>query len=443
MRRLLRYLLWMFAGCALLVAAAVIFFVATLYTPGPPQRGYLVLTGATVLVGEELERRTGAAIVVRDGKIADVLDVAEMEIPPAATVIDLNGLTVMPGLIDLHVHLASPELEVDERFGPAKMARWILEHARFFPTKRRAFLAHGITTIRSLGDDLGFVMEMRKLLRTGELEGPRLYAAGPMFTTDQGHPIVTIGVDATSDAVRLPSTPDEARQAVAALADGDDRVDLIKVIQERGGSQYSLEPIAPDVLDAIVDEAHRRGLTVVAHWGTQEDLTDVLDAGVDGLQHLEARGVQEGLPTGMLRLMIDRGVSLAPTLTVMEAATLRSERPLPRDALQRSMSTLGVLHGAGVRVVAASDAGMPGVRPGAGLHREIELFTQSGLSSRAALRAATSEAAKELGTDRIGAIMRGRIADLVVLKGDPLRRIENIRNVIMVLREGRIVVDRR
>ena len=86
---------------------------------------------------------------------------------------------------------------------------------------------------------------------------------------------------------------------------------------------------------------------------------------------------------------------------------------------------------------------MPGVRAGAGLHRELQLFTQSGLSPRTALRAATSEAAKDLRTERIGAIAPGRIADLLVLKGDPLRRIEDIRNVIMVFREGRIVVDRR
>jgi imidazolonepropionase-like amidohydrolase len=443
MRRFLHYVLCALAGFAVLAVAGTIYFVTTLYTPGPPQRGYLVLAGANVLVGEELERRTGAVVVVRDGSIVHVGDSAEIEIPSEATVLDLSGHTLMPGLIDLHVHLGSPELDADDRMGLAKMPRLILDYAQFFPAKRRAFLAHGITTVRSLGDDYGWVMEMRKMLRAGELEGPQLYAAGPMFTTARGHPVATIGVDPASDAVRVPSTPDEARLAVAALAVGEYRVDLIKVIQERGGPKLPLEPIAPNVLNAIVDEAHRQELTVVAHWGTLEDLRDVLRAGVDGLQHLESRGIRDEWPEEILRLMIDRDVSLAPTLAALEAATLRSRSPLPHNALQRSMSHFRILHDAGGRVVAASDAGMPGVRAGAGLHRELQLFTQSGLSPRTALRAATSEAAKDLGTERIGAIAPGRTADLVVLKGDPLRRIEDTRNVIMVFREGRIVVDRR
>jgi imidazolonepropionase-like amidohydrolase len=172
MRRFLHYVLCALAGFAVLAVAGTIYFVTTLYTPGPPQRGYLVLAGANVLVGEELERRTGAVVVVRDGSIVHVGDSAEIEIPSEATVLDLSGHTLMPGLIDLHVHLGSPELDADDRMGLAKMPRLILDYAQFFPAKRRAFLAHGITTVRSLGDDYGWVMEMRKMLRAGELEGP-------------------------------------------------------------------------------------------------------------------------------------------------------------------------------------------------------------------------------------------------------------------------------
>lgn len=442
-RRFLHYTLYALASLAVLALAATTYFIATLYTPGPPQRGHLVLKGATVLVDEELEPRNGAAVVVKDGMILDVRIPEEIEIPSTATVLDLSGYTLMPGLIDLHVHLGPPELDVDEAVAPGGWPRLILDYVQFFPGKRRAFLSHGITTIRSLGDDYGWVMKMREKLRAAELEGPRLYAAGPMFTTARGHPVLTLGVDPASDAIRLPVTPEEARQAIAALAAGEDRVDLIKVIQDRGLPRFPLEPIAPNVLNALVREAHRRKLPVVAHWGTLEDLRDVLGAGADGLQHLEARGVQEALPEEISWLMGGHDVSLAPTLAALEAATLRSRSPLPRDTFQQLVSRVGVLHNAGVRVVAGSDSGLPGVRAGAGLHRELQLFTQSGLSPRAALRAATSDAAKELRTARIGAIAPGRVADLIVLDGNPLRRIEDIRNVIMVFREGRIVFDRR
>lgn len=443
MKRFFRYTLYALGGVTALTGLGVVYYVMTLYIPGPPQQGYLVLTGATVLAGEGLEPRPGAVVVVRDGLIVDVGDASEIEIPPGATILDLSGLTLMPGLIDLHVHLASPDLDIGEDMGPTRMPRLFLDYMQFFPAKRRAFLAHGVTTVRSLGDDYGWVMEMRRMLREGELEGPRLYAAGPIFTTRQGHPIATIGVDPDSDAVRTPSTPDEARQAVAELAGGDVRIDLVKVIQERGRPESPLGPIPPDVLHAIVEEAHRHELPVVAHWGTLEDLRDVMAAGVDELQHLEPRGSLEAWPENVLRLMLDRGVSIAPTFAVLEAATLRPHSRLPPDVLQQPMSQLRAFHHAGGRVVAGSDAGMPGVRSGAGLHRELELLVESGLSPGDALRAATSEAARELRTGQIGAIVRGGAADLVVLDGDPLRQIEDVRNVVMVLRDGRIVVDRR
>ncbi len=443
MKRFLRFAPYALGSVAALVGAGVIYYATTLYHPGSPQEGYLVLTGATVLAGEELEPLADATVVVRDGVIVHVGDVAGIEIPSEATVLDLDGFTIIPGLIDLHVHLASPELEVGEGMSPIRMARLVIDYVQYFPAKRRAFLAHGVTTVRSLGDDHGWVMEFRRMLRDGELEGPRLYAAGPLFTTPGGHPIVTIGVDPESDGLRTPSTPDEARRAVAELMTGNHRIDLIKVVQERGRPVSPLEPIAPDVLSAIVDEAHRHDLPVVAHWGTLDDLRDVMAAGVDGLQHLEPRGASESWPEDLFASMIDLGISITPTFAVMEAATLRPDSPLPSDALRWPMAQLRTFHEAGGRVVAGSDAGMPGVRAGAGLLRELELLVASGLRPVDALRAATSEAARELRTGQVGAIEEGRSADLVVLNGDPLRRIEDVRNTVMVLREGRIVADHR
>ncbi|MDA8371132.1 MAG: amidohydrolase family protein [Nocardiopsaceae bacterium] len=435
-RRFLRGLLAV-GGLGLISAAGgITHYLATLYGAGEPQRGHLVLTGARVLAGEGLEPRGGTAVLVSDGMIAEVADEDDLVIPEGAEVVDLSGHTLLPGLIDLHVHMGFPQLERGEEMGPAQMPGYVYDIARYAPSARRAFLDHGVTTVRSLGDEYAWVMEMRRMLQEGELEGPRLFAAGPTFTTPGGHPIVTFGVEKDSDTVRIPATPEEARRIVRALATGDDPVDLIKVVQERGDpARLQMDPIPTEVLAAIVTEAHEHGRTVTAHWGTQEDLAEVLAAGVDGVEHLEARGVLEGWPDDLLALLVERGVAVAPTLAVTEAA-------ISPEKHERLRERLGEVHAAGGRIVASSDAAIPGVPFGGGLHREVELLADSGLGPRAALVAATSEAAKVLGTDEIGAIAPGRAADLVAVRGDPLENIERIRDVSTVFRDGRLVVER-
>src|SRR5690606_19141628 len=251
-----------------------------------------------------------------------------------------------------------------------------------------------------------------------------------------GHPVVTIGVDPGSDGVRIPESPAEARRAVRALTGGDDPVDLIKVVQERGGRRRSLQPLPPEILYAIVAEAHANGVPVAAHWGTADDLREVLDAGVDDLQHLEARGQLGGWPEDLLAALVQDDIPLSPTLAVSEVS-------LPPDVHRRLRTALEQFHAAGGRVAAGSDAGMPGVGFGAGLHRELELLVDSGLSARGAVQAATSVAADVLGADDIGAIATGRAADLVVVDGDPTGDITALADVVLVFRDGRTVVDRR
>ena len=431
-----RFVLYPLITVVVLAAAAIAYYFATLYTPERPQEGFLALTGATVLTGPDLDPLRGATVLVRDGIVIEVGGADDVDVPAGATTLDLRGTTLMPGLVDLHVHLASPARERGEEVGIVQMPRLVLDVARYVPATRRAFLEHGVTSVRSLGDEHQWVTELRRMSADGELEGPRVFAAGPLFTTARGHPVVTFGVDPQSDGVRLASTADGARRAVRALASGEGRVDVIKIVQESGSRDFPMEPIAPDVLRALVGEAHAHGLAVTAHWGTLEDLDDVLAAGVDELQHLESRGVLDGWPAATLDSLLEQDVPIAPTLAVTQVA-------IPPQVHQQLRHRVAELHAAGGRVVAGSDAGMPGVAFGAGLQRELELLVDSGLTPREALRAATSEAAHVLGADDIGAIEPGRAADLVVVDGDPLDRIEAIRDVVMVLRDGRVVVDRR
>lgn len=435
---------WVLIGLmGIAIATAVtgaVFYEATLYRAGPPQRGDLALIGATVLAGEDLQPIANGVVLIRDGVIAEVGETADVAIPAGATVIDATGHTLLPGLIDLHVHLGSPELDARQEPGLTDLPGMFLDALRLAPGHRRAALEHGVTTVRNLGDEHGWISDLRGQIEDGTLEGPRVFISGPLFTTAGGHPIATFGVEPTSDAVRVPMTPDEAGRMVTELATGDDPVDVIKVVQDRGSPERPLEPIAPDVLAAIVAEAHAHGLDVTAHWGTLADLAELLAVGIDGLEHIESRDLLDGWPEDVLAELSARDIPVTATLVVSEAALPPEEMPEALAALQQRV---GELHAAGGRVVVGSDAARPGVQFGTGVHRELELLVASGMTPRQALLAATVEAARVLGADQLGVIAPGRAADLVVIAGDPTADIATIRNVVMTFRDGRLAFDAR
>lgn len=435
-----RHVLGGIGGVLVLGAGAATAYATTRYTPGPPQRGVLALLGGTVLAGDRLEAIADAVVLIEDGRIVAVGPAMTVPVPPGAAALHVPGLTVLPGLIDLHVHLGSPDLPARAEPGLTTLPRLVADEMRFAPGHRRAALEHGVTAVRSLGDNHEWIIELRRQVRQGWLEGPRVYAAGPLFTARGGHPIATFGADPGSDLVRVPSNPAHARQMVAALADAPEPVDVIKVVQERGSPSRPLEPMAPAVLRAVVGEAHDRGLRVTAHWGTPDDLRDLLDAGVDGLEHVDARELLGGWPAGLPAELAQRGIPLTATLAISEAALPPAVMP---EAMTAFRARIGEFHAAGGAVVVGTDAARPGVHFGSGVHRELELLVASGLTARQALQAATCHAARVLGDDGIGIVAPGRAADLLVVAGDPTSDVTACRNVVAVLRDGRLVVDRR
>ncbi|GAA1224494.1 hypothetical protein GCM10009676_02570 [Prauserella halophila] len=251
--------------------------------------------------------------------------------------------------------------------------------------------------------------------------------------------MATRGATSRDDWVRVPTSPEHGREQVAAVAGGSDRhdpVDVVKVVQDRGDpARRALEPMAPAVLTAVADEAHRHGVPVVAHWGTPADLAELLEAGVDHLQHLEPRGPLDGWPSGVLETMVARGITLAPTLAVTE--------PLFDDDTARTIRRRVLdVHEAGGTLLAGSDTGMPGVAPGRGLLREIELLAACGLTAREALRTATTAPAAALDLEDAGVLSPGAVADLVAVRGDPLTEVGALRRVGLVLCRGVVVGGR-
>jgi enamidase len=430
-RRLGNVLMYVLTAVVILIAGGIVAYQTTLYRATSPHQGHLALTGATVLVGDDLEPQANATLLIEDGEIVAIGP--QVDVPSSATAIDLSGATVLPGLMDMHVHLGSAR-EPGENIGPLQMPGVIFDSVRFNPDNRRAFLEAGVTTIRSLGNEHTWVTDLRAKVRDGDLEGPRVYAAGPVFTALGGHPVVTIFGGKVVGDTQVPASSEEAREAVRRLATGSRAVDVIKVIQDRGRDGRPLEPIDPAILAAIVDEAHEHGLPVTAHWGTAQDLAEVLAAGVDSLEHVGR--LPDGWPVKSLETIVGDGIPVAPTLAV-------SAVKAPDQAMRRMRERTAELHEAGGHIVVGSDAGMPGVPFGGGVHRELELLVDAGLTPHDALRAATSDAAAALGTTDIGVLEPGRAADILVVDGDPLAAISDIRNVVLVLRDGRQVVNNR
>ncbi|MCG5216741.1 amidohydrolase family protein [Streptosporangium sp. KLBMP 9127] len=394
----------------------------------------MALTSVTALAGDALSPCENATVLIEDGQIVALGP--NVVIPPTARVVDLPGRTVLPGLIDSHVHLGPPESTRGVRPGVLTRGKAVIDWMRYQPGKRRAFLSHGVTTVCSLGDDNRWVHDFRRKAAAAELAGPRLLIAGPIFTSPGGHPVVTVGAKLDADWVRVPRSPDEARDQVAELASGVDPVDVIKVVHDRGDPRRrSLEPLDEAILNAIIDQAHRHGTKVAAHWGTLDDLEELLACGVDTLHHLEPRGPLEGWPPRLLDVMVRGGVALAPTLAVTHVVLDGETAALLRRRAAE-------FHEAGGTLIAASDAGMPSVHAGSGLIRDIELLAEAGLTARDAIAAATTAAARTMGVSHTGVLAPGRAADLLVVDGDPLAHVDALRAVTMVLRDGRVVVDR-
>jgi len=447
-----RRLLWtggvLAGGAVAAIAGGAAAYYATRFPGGEAHAGWLALRGVTALTGENLEPVADAIVLVRDGRVVDVG--SRLETPEGAQIFDAPGATVMPGLIDMHTHLSFPPVDdPDGEFGLSDMPGYYWDLARYLPEGRRNFLNHGITAVRSLGDELAWVRELRQGIDDGTLEGPRVFFAGPTLTTPGGHPISTFNVPAGSDGIRLPGSPGQAEEIVAELCDDDDPVDVIKVIQESGTPDRPLDSHGPDVLEAITAAAHDRGVPVTAHCGTATDLTQAVRAGVDGIEHLSLRDpaapggqviqtAAMGWPDGLLDQMASGGVALDPTLLVELGAP--AEQPPGRARLvERVYERLAEAHEAGVAIIAGSDAAVPGVGFGSGLVREVQMLGTAGLPTREALRAATSQAAAVLGAEQIGVLEPGRAADLVILDGDPLADLGALDHVMAVLRAGRMV----
>ncbi len=414
----------------------------------------IALEGATLIDGAGGPPKQDALIIIRNGHIEAIARVNEIPVPGGAERISLVGKTVIPGLIDAHAHV--------ERWATGRYVAW------------------GVTTVRDLHGASDTVLALRSALNLGSIVGPRMFSAGAMID----------GVPPTYANATGISTPDQARRAVDQHAVAE--VDYLKVYTK----------VTPALLRPLLDEAEKLRLPVAAHLGKTDALT-AARAGVVSIEHMSGvvqaatgdpsyanahnsflagwtaeekgwAGIDSGTLARTAQALAHTKVTIVPTLVVHDmlarldnpilltrpgmedvpesAQSVRSVASLLRrtgwrssdfDAFRRSRRRedqfVREYKRAGGPIAAGSDAANQLLIPGYSLHEEMALLVAAGLTPLEAITAATRRGAQLLRADSLGMLAPGKVADIVVLNGNPAGNILATRNIALVLIRGRVI----
>jgi imidazolonepropionase-like amidohydrolase len=355
---------------------------------------------------------------------------------PARKEIDAAGRFLMPGLIDCHLHLLNMWTALDE----ASMAADINGELK---TRLRSLLEAGVTTVKSVGDSEDDILRVREMLAASELVGPRLYATGGAFAAPGSHPGTT--VYGKNPWIRTRATfetdsPQQAREEVRRKA--EHRVDAIKIVHQGGckhgdpyffrvpafGVDVQILRLDRAVLEAIIDESHKQGLKATVHTVDEHTAVEALEAGADGLEH----GVIDEPLTDdrIIELLLRNHASYVPTLWLIA---------FDENTAATRYSNLKRIVEAGARVPMGTDTFCGFGKFGEIAHIEMEHYERAGIPPLRILKMATSEAAQHLGADDLGTIAPGRLADLILVDGDPVTNTTALRGISTVIKNGEIV----
>ena len=386
----------------------------------PPEgAGVTAFEGARLIVGDESAPIENATFLVRDGQITQVGSTGEIQVPDGATLVNLAGKTVIPGIVDTHTHLRTDERET------------LIEDLQ-----RRAY--YGVVATASLGREVGDVPY--QIREEAVPNASRFRLAGRGITGPE---------PGRSDVPFWVETEAEARQAIQELAQLD--VDIVKIwVDDRNGMYTKL---SPELYGAILDEAHMNGLRVTAHIFTLEDAKGLLRAGLDAFAHgVRDRDIdeevvalfQERPNVVLVPNLPNRGVATdvswvsdtvpAGMLEKLQAAAV--DQPEAQEAFGIQARNLAKLSAAGVVVGLGTDGNTP-----YGAHLEMEDMVAAGMSPQQVIVAATRNSADLLRLTDLGTVEAGKSADFVVLDANPLDDITNTRSINAVYMRG-TAVDR-
>jgi imidazolonepropionase-like amidohydrolase len=392
----------------------------------------LILMGATLIDGIGAEPVRNRAVLVERGRIGAIIPGGRRD--TEATELSLDGLTLLPGLINCHVHLCLG--------GEPDPAKVLFEDPPATRVIRAALRARqtveaGVTTVRDLGGVDGIALAVRDAVRAGLIPGPRVLAAARGICMTGGHGW-RFGREADG--------PDDVRRAVREQLKAG--ADVIKLFATGGVMTPGVEPgspqLTPEEIRAGIEEARKAGRRTAAHAQASDGIAACVDAGVTSIEH--GIFLTEPIAAKMAR----EGIALVPTLIAPEQIVAHGVAAgVPEFAVRKSEAVrarhlesfqLAMRHG--VPIAAGTDAGTP-FNPHGSLVPELALMVKAGMSPLEAIRSATSTAARVLGLhEETGRIVPGLAADLVAVTGDPGDRIEALEDVRLVIADGRIAVNR-
>lgn len=391
-----------------------------------------VLIGGTLIDGTGKDPLSDVTVVISDQKIQQVGHSAEVKYDrSAAEIIDLSGKTLVPGLIDMHVHLGAPPpgLSVDEPVLSGSVPSETLA-ALAGAQNAKAALLGGVTTVRDLGSTFLVNIKLRDLIQAGFIPGPRIVACGSMISMTGGH--------GGNFALEVDS-PDETRKAARQMIKAG--ADVVKLAAS--GLTLNSPELTAAEMRAAVEVAHDAGIKVAAHASVWRGVENALAAGVDTIEHGYT------LNEAFVETMLKQGTMLVPTFaTVRRIARIGADFEGWKDRLdvihhrlKTAMDSFQLAYGSGVKFALGTDASRPPLLSVGEVIPEFEALVKIGLSNMEAIQAATSVAAEGLGwQDRLGTIEAGKLADITVLNGNPLEDIRALENVYMVIKDGITVV---
>lgn len=420
----------MVAIALIIVIAAIIFVVIKSRNTSKSMKASAYILENVHLITGDGKEEFNKNVLISDKKIMKITD--EKISVKNSEVIDGTGKTLMPGLIDSHMHIQgttnTSEKESDE----------FLENR--LPEQFFSLLKNGVTTIKELGAPESFIYKLRDKLDSKEITGPNLLIVGPNITAKSGHPAVTLGGDnpwIREEMAEEVENEQQARHTVKRLAER--KVDFIKIVYQGGKYYYFDKELVINKLDielvkAIIDEAKKYNLKVTAHVAHEADVLELLQTDIYGLEHgITDKYISDG--DKVMELWKDKGVYYVPTIQVLTGEH-------DKNVMKYCMHNLKKLNDYGVKIALGTD-NMLEVLPGDIVHKELEYYVEAGLTEMEALVAATRNSAEYLGIlDKTGTVEEGKIADLILLDSDPLEDIQNINNINTVFKDGDIVYSK-
>ena len=470
-----RSIAWLFAGTQLLIGCA----------PQDTGVGVTVLTGGRLIDGTGAPPVEDAVVVMGGGRIIAAGAAGDVAVPAGATVIDVAGKTVMPGMIEGNGHIIFD----GQSNHPAYFAGRYRSYYEIGARNLNASLMQGITTMRDTMDPLEEMIRLREDVESGLIAGSRLFTSGTILN----YPGVYRMFDDPTDTVFAHVTPEGVAYAKASMVlpvrDGPHGREIVADYAERGAdfikvSSYSgpdNEPpeLSTEALTEIVEEAHARGLRVTTHTSSIESIVAVLDAGVDAMEHPTLVSGDEVGPEGefsdeLVQRFVDQNVYSVSLMVVREVYVTYYEDPsrlddpwyirhAPADMVQEAREwvardvaegpealeeqragyelgrrNLAKLIAAGAPIAMGTDKGTRLNFHESGNHvRELEIYTELGMTPMEAIVSATLRGAELLGMeDELGTIEAGKLADVIVVDGNPLENIWALREVDLVFKEG-------